>query len=82
MCGCLRTKFQLVYQPKVKETVCMPAVLLLYIVQESSILMTTAHFSTICFHVRAHEPTVSVGSVAPVSRIRVSDMMLLLTERN
>lgn len=45
-------------------------------------LMTTAHFSTICFHVPAHESTVSVGGVAPVSRIRVSDMMLLLIERN
>jgi hypothetical protein len=56
--------------------------MLLYIVQESIILTKIAHFSKICFHVPAHESTISVDSVAPASRIRVSDMLILLITGN
>lgn len=56
--------------------------LLLYIVQESNYFNENSHFSKICFLVPAHESTVSVDSVAPALRIRVSDMLLLLIVRN
>jgi hypothetical protein len=51
-------------------------------VQERIILNINAHIPKICFHAPAHESTVSVDSVTPASRIRVSDMLLLLTVRN
>jgi hypothetical protein len=56
--------------------------LLLYIVQEDIVLTKITHFSEICFILPVHESAVSVDSVAPVSRIRVCDMLLLLIMRN